>query len=135
MKLFNTKPFIKKFFIFSLLIIFFLLVFNLSSLTFTPPAYHAVFLTNGQIYFGHIKKLTSDIIQLENVYYLRTQTNLSNETFNLNNDTSDIQLSIVKLGKEIHAPTDRMMINRQQVLFWEELREEGEVVKAIKKNR
>ena len=98
-----------------------------------PLSYYAVFLTNGQIYFGHITSLNSDTIKLEDVYYLRTQTNLTSEALSDKKEENSVQLSIVRLGKEIHAPKNQMMINRQQVLFWEELREDGEVVKAIQK--
>jgi hypothetical protein len=37
----------------------------------------------------------------------------------------------VKLGCELHAPFDQMVINRDQVTFWENLQDDGQVAKAV----
>jgi hypothetical protein len=42
------------------------------------------------------------------------------------------QISLVKLGNELHGPEDEMHISRAQVLFYENLKEDGSVVKAIR---
>ncbi len=93
----------------------------------TNTDYQAVFLTNGQVYFG---KLTegSDWMKLTDIYYLQVTQNLQQA------DTStaaknDIQL--VKLGSELHAPQDEMHIDRDKILFWENLKDDGKVVQAI----
>ncbi len=41
------------------------------------------------------------------------------------------ELSLVKLGNELHGPTDAMVVNRSHVLFVEDLKEESNVVQAI----
>jgi len=40
---------------------------------------------------------------------------------------------LVKLGKELHGPADDMEISRAQILFFENLKNDGEVAKAIQK--
>jgi hypothetical protein len=45
------------------------------------------------------------------------------------------QVSLAKLGSELHAPEDEMRINRDQILFWENLQDSGKVVQAIKNNQ
>ncbi len=42
------------------------------------------------------------------------------------------QISLVKLGNELHGPVDEMHMSRTQVLFYEDLKEDSQVVKAIK---
>ncbi|MGH7233984.1 MAG: hypothetical protein ACREF7_00865, partial [Candidatus Saccharimonadales bacterium] len=37
----------------------------------------------------------------------------------------------VKLGCELHAPYDQMVINMSQVTFWENLQSTGQVAKAV----
>ena len=37
----------------------------------------------------------------------------------------------MKLGCEIHAPLDQMIINRTSVTFWENLSSSGQVSKAV----
>ncbi len=87
--------------------------------------YQAVFLTNGQVYFGKISKVNSDYIVLKNIYYLQANDSLQGTT------SQTQPFTLVKLGKELHGPTDNMYINREQVLFYEDLREDSSVVQAI----
>lgn len=89
--------------------------------------YQAVFLNNGQVYFGHIHSLNSDFVDLQSIYYL--QTNGGSTTDQTSSSSNNV--SLVKLGCELHAPYDQMVINRDQVLFWENLQDSGQVVKAI----
>jgi hypothetical protein len=94
--------------------------------------YQAVFLTNGQVYFGHLHNSTSQQPTLTNIYYLQSQNN-GNSSSSVNNTTANnSNLSLVKLGNELHGPTDMMAINRDQILFWENLKDNGKVVQAIK---
>lgn len=88
----------------------------------------AVFLNTGQVYFGDIKSLNSKYLVLTNIYYLQTSNNGSSSTTN-NSNTS---VSLVKLGCELHSPYDQMIINRDQVTFWENLQDSGQVAKAVK---
>jgi len=41
------------------------------------------------------------------------------------------ELSLVKLGNELHGPTDAMHINRDQILFIEDLKDDSNVFQAI----
>ena len=43
----------------------------------------------------------------------------------------DVQL--VKLGSEIHGPDDAMIINKDQLLFFENLKKDGKVTDSINK--
>ena len=83
-----------------------------------PGAYQAIFLTNDQIYFGHLKNISSDYLILSDVYYVKI-------------DQSGVG-QLVKLGVgEPHGPKDEMVINQDQILFWENLRFDSQVVKTI----
>ena len=86
----------------------------------------SVFLNNGQVYFGNIKTLNNKYIDLTNIYYLRT-----NSTGAAATTTASGDVSLVKLGCELHGPYDEMVINRDQVTFWENLQDSGQVAKAI----
>lgn len=87
--------------------------------------FQAVFLNNGQVYFGNIKKLGGESVDLRNIYYLQTANANGQEA------DSSTNVSLVKLGCELHAPFDQMLINADQVLFWENLKDDSQVVKAI----
>lgn len=86
----------------------------------------AVFLNNGQVYFGNITELNSDYLNLANIYYLRV-----NQQVQPGKEASQNDVSLVKLGCELHGPQDLMTVNREQVTFWENLKDDGQVAKAV----
>ncbi len=87
----------------------------------------AVFLQNGQVYFGKIKTVSQKYIDLQGIFYL----NNSSTSNSSSSSTSSSNLSLVKLGCELHGPYDEMIINADQVTFWENLRPDGQVAKAV----
>jgi hypothetical protein len=91
----------------------------------------AVFLNGGQVYFGQIKDLNNQFLRLQNIYYLRVnQTVQPNQTTAANTASSN-DVSLVKLGCELHGPQDEMLVNRSQIIFWENLKSDGQVAKAV----
>jgi hypothetical protein len=93
--------------------------------------YQAVFLNGGATsgavayttYFGHISSINDKTFVLKDVYYLTTDQSSSGQT----------NPQLTKLGcQQLHSPYDQMIINRNQVAFWENLQDSGKVVTAIK---
>lgn len=100
--------------------------------------YQAIFFTNGQVYFGKLSTLNDRYLKLTDVYYLQTKTSTGSETNpqETSSDKTDVQL--IKLGEEIHGPEDEMVLSRDQVLFYENLKTDGKVaqsIEAYKKSR
>src|SRR3989344_4289205 len=92
------------------------------SLKIDSSKWQAVFLTNGQVYFGHMKHLGSGFVKVSPAYYLRTADNLQN------GDKSQPALGLVKLGNEIHSPEEEVFVSLEQIVFWEYLNPESQVV-------
>lgn len=86
----------------------------------------AVFLNTGQVYFGKISELNSKYFVVTDIYYLQTSSTGTSGTAN-----ASTSVSLVKLGCELHEPYDKMVINRDQVTFWENLQDDGQVAKAV----
>lgn len=84
----------------------------------------AVFLNTGQVYFGDISSMNDRYLVLNNIYYLQAENNDATAN-NANN------VSLIKLGCELHKPNDQMIFNRDQVTFWENLGDNGQVAKAV----
>ncbi len=90
--------------------------------------YQAVFLTNGQVYFGDLTASGKEYVELSNVYYLQVQQEVQPAAEKTGEQP---QVSLTKLGNELHGPTDMMHVSKDQVLFWENLKDDSTVVKAI----
>jgi sRNA-binding regulator protein Hfq len=91
--------------------------------------YQAVFLTNGQVYFGKVKSVDNSYVKVTDIYYLQVQQQVQPKDATA---TQTPQVSLAKLGGELHGPEDVMYVSRAQVLFWENLKDDGKVTKAIK---
>ena len=109
-----------------------------SSSAVNKDQYQAVFLANGQVYFGNLSNPGADYVTLSNNYYLQVQQTKEQPTVNnpavQPSGDAQPQVALTKLGKELHGPEDEMHISRDQVLFWENLTNGSTVVKAIKQN-
>lgn len=89
--------------------------------------YQAVFLTNGQVYFGKLASKRGDYLVLTDIFYLQ-----ANKAIQPGADADKQDMALVKLGNELHGPKDRMEINKDHVLFIEDLNEMSKVMEAIK---
>lgn len=90
--------------------------------------FQAVFLNGGQVYFGKISDLNRQHLKISNIYYLRVNQQVQPDA---NAAANPNDISLVKLGCELHGPEDDMVINREQIIFWENLKDDGQVTKAI----
>jgi len=88
-------------------------------------------LSNGQVYFGKISKNNRSEIKLKEIYYLQVTQPLQQPEDGTTQTNQQGELSLVKLGSELHGPTDEMTINRNHVLFVEDIKDDSNVVQAI----
>lgn len=84
--------------------------------------YQAVFLDNGQVYFGKLDQSSKERYFLTDVFYLQAGSVGVDQSANL---------SLTKLGSEAHGPEDKMQINPDHVLFIENMKDDSKVVSAI----
>jgi hypothetical protein len=84
-------------------------------------AYQAVFLTNGQTFFGRLQEQGDDWFTMTEIFYVSAS------------DQGPTQ--IIKRGNELQGPKEPMLISKRQVLFIENLRDDSDIVTAIRKFR
>jgi len=103
---------------------------NKESALISTDKYQAVFLSSqdGQVYFGKLAVYNSDLYVLSDIYYVRVENPIQPEGAS---QAAQPNISLAKLGNELHGPQDVMYIARDKVLYWENLKDEGQVVKAI----
>lgn len=106
--------------------------------------YQAVYLTNGRVYFGKLSGLDSDYPLLSDVHYLliRPAEEVADEELSEGEEVpAELEDTapegpggtLVRLGRggELHSPKDEMRLNRQQILFVENLEEDSRIVQMI----
>jgi hypothetical protein len=96
--------------------------------------YQAVFFTNGQVYFGKLQSFNDQYLKLTDIFYLQAQSTDSTKDANPQSTSSDQNnVQLIKLGNEVHGPEDQMVISKDQVLFFENLKPDGKVAQSIEK--
>jgi len=92
----------------------------------TPAAYidattyQSVVLTTNQVYFGRLR-IDGDVYLLSDVYSL-----------NASGDSSSGSVQLVKRGGELSGPAEPMVIPGSAVLFFENMRQDSQVMNAIR---
>jgi hypothetical protein len=102
--------------------------------TIDTTKYQAVFLNSGAVYFGKLEIINTNYMKLTDVYYLQTQAADTANPKPASTSTST-NLELVKLGNELQGPVDEMVINKDQVTFFENLKSDGKVTQAITKDK
>lgn len=86
----------------------------------------AVFLLDGQAYFGHLEDTPwSGTIVLRDVYYINDASKV----------TTDLPVGLLKRGSELHQPVDVMYIRRDKILAIERVTPASPVGLAIASQR
>lgn len=95
--------------------------------TIDKDTFQAVFLSNGQVYFGKLENVGPAYLVLNDVYYLQVQ-----EIQPQPEEDNGSQIQLIRLGNEVHQPEPNMTISKDHVLFWENLKEDSRVVETIR---
>lgn len=83
---------------------------------------NAVFLIDGQGYFGHLEDLPwSDTVVLRDVYYFEDARKMN----------TNLDVALVKRGGEVHQPADAMRVRRDKILAIERISPTSPVAVAI----
>ncbi|MBI4995123.1 hypothetical protein HZC21_05830 [Candidatus Peregrinibacteria bacterium] len=93
-----------------------------------PKLYQMVLVKGGnetganQVFFGKLNKVNSHYPYLTDVYYLSATSA----------KTGEQRFNVIKRGSgEIHAPTDKMYINQDAIVYWENVGPASNVAQGI----
>lgn len=105
--------------------------------TIDTTKYQAVFLSNGQVYFGRLSVVNKDYMKLTNVYYLERQLVADTDSKDENgaNDSEvpdgDNNFQLLKYSDVLYGSEDEMVISKEDIIRYENLRSDGVVARAI----
>ena len=89
--------------------------------------YQAVFLSNGQTWFGHYRDRIGPYAAMSSVYYVLTKAS---------QDTDVAPTSqLIRRGNELHAPDPQVLIPKTAILFIEDLRDDSPIAKYMDQQR
>lgn len=97
--------------------------------------YQAVFLSNGQIYFGKLESFDSEYFRLTTGYSAQTATTADDaETTSGSAAANNSDVQLIRLGDEVYGPENAIFITKQQVLHFENLKDDSKVTQLIDQN-
>jgi hypothetical protein len=88
--------------------------------------YQAIFLANGQTYFGRYYDRIGAYAKIEDVYYLQ-QTAAADPS-------AAPDTKVVRRGRELHAPSSRMLIPKSAILFVEDLTDASPIAQFMRQD-
>ncbi len=97
----------------------------------TNQGVKAVFLENGQVYFGKIVRETGQEVQLSDVYYIQVQDQVQPATTEGAQPTTISVPTLTKRGDELHQPDGNLRLNRQHIVAIENVGADSQVVKQM----
>ncbi|MEO7904277.1 MAG: hypothetical protein ABIR91_00620 [Candidatus Saccharimonadales bacterium] len=86
--------------------------------------YQVVYLTTGQIYFGHLQNTRGAYLTLTDVYTVQTDES----------GTKSAQITgtkLLKVSQQLYGPDNEMAIRSDHVQFWQNLSADSKITKAI----
>ncbi len=86
--------------------------------------YQAVYLTNGQAYFGKLKGTSGEYVTLESPYTVQ-------EVQAENGKDAQGQTTLLKVRDQVYGPDDSIALRSENILFWQNLRSDSKVQQAI----
>ena len=89
--------------------------------------YQAVFLSNGQTYFGRYVDRIGPYVKVENAYYIQ-QSRRDPE------DTTPPESKLIRRGSELHQPQPMVLIAKTAILFVEDLQPSSSVAQFMAKD-
>lgn len=100
---------------------------------FNSASWYAVFVNsqNQEAFVGHVSDSNSTDLTMTHIYYLTFEAKDAAGNPIANPKPEDFKPVIKKLGQEVYGPKDFVKVNRQNLRYYTELRDDSQVVKAI----
>ena len=89
--------------------------------------YQAIFLSNGQVYFGKISEITNKYVILNKPFFIKVEQKQEN----LEEISDQPELKLISIKDEFHKPKDYMIIEKSSIILIEELDSSSQIVDII----
>lgn len=89
--------------------------------------YQVVYTTSGQLFFGKLQNTDGAYVTLKSPYTAQSVATTADAQ-----SATDDATTLLKISSQLYGPDDSMSIRAEQVVFWQNLRDDSKVVQAIK---
>lgn len=109
---------------------------------FVPPAqridtntYQVVYLANGQAYFGKLQNTNGRFLVMKTPYTMQDVKTPSQEVVDA--DTAketepQTSTTLIKVSGQVYGPDESIALKAEQVVFWQNLRDDSKVSQALR---
>lgn len=110
------------------------------SRVFSGEVWASVTLSNGQSYIGHLEQYGPQTVVLFDAYYLQAVTDATTTEGVTDTTAADAatetaepesNLQLISIADDLHKPFDYLIINRDQILYWQQLSQESPIVQTL----
>ena len=91
-----------------------------------PTKYQVVSLVTGQVYFGKLQNSTGEYLTLTSPFTERAAPVEKADS------ATPSQTILIKVHDQTYGPDDSIAVRADQVIFWQNLRDDSKVTQAIK---
>lgn len=99
--------------------------------SFFADKYYGVFLDTGDVYFGKLSNKEGVFVTVEDAFYLKVTQITEKDKSGKQTGASAPNMSLVKVGSEIHKPKNKIEIQRSHIIYIQELEQDSDVIRAI----
>jgi hypothetical protein len=89
--------------------------------------YQVVYMSSGQVFFGKLQNPGGDYLVLKQPYTAQNVTPVGEAA----PKDKQVSTTLLKVSQQTYGPEDVMSLKSDQVLFWQNLRADSKVTKAI----
>lgn len=105
----------------------------------TQSKWQAVFLSNDQVYFGHLTQYGINYWRLDNAHYIKVTKvpvapapqDLKAKTNPQDQQQFENRTSLVKLSNDMHKPENVLYIPKEHILFWQDLQNSSSIAQTL----
>lgn len=95
--------------------------------------YQAVYLVNGQAYFGKLQNTNGQFLVMKTPYTMQeVQTPPQPGTEAEATATPETSTTLIKVSGQVYGPEESIALKSEQVVFWQNLRDDSKVSQALK---
>jgi len=90
-------------------------------------SYQVVYMSNGQAYFGKLQNVSGQFLTLASPFSAQNPQQDSSDT--------NAAVPLVPVTEQVYGPENSIALRSENVLFWQNLRDDSKVTQAIKNQK